>query len=105
MPIITSRYWNMVHGTAPEEVRQDLEGMQTMRVLGRNMAFFLRCKEGRSDPRSGASHSGAISIYQLHPLKGAFSMENFVYEYPTKVYFGKGAARQHLSNIFVRLWS
>ena len=45
MPIITSRYWNMVHGTAPEEVRQDLEGMQTMRVLGRNMAFFLRCKE------------------------------------------------------------
>ena len=45
MPIITSRYWNMVHGTVPEEVRQDLEGMQTMRVLGRNMAFFLRCKE------------------------------------------------------------
>lgn len=45
MPIITSCYWNMVHGTAPEEVRQDLEGMQTMRVLGRNMAFFLRCKE------------------------------------------------------------
>lgn len=45
MPIITSRYWNMIHGTAPEEVRQDLEGMQTMRILGRNMAFFLRCKE------------------------------------------------------------
>lgn len=45
MPIITSRYWNMVHGTVPEEVRQDLEGMQTMRVLGRNMAVFLRCKE------------------------------------------------------------
>lgn len=45
MPIITSRYWNMVRGTVPEEVRQDLEGMQTMRVLGRNMAFFLRCKE------------------------------------------------------------
>lgn len=45
MPIITSRYWNMVHGTVPEKVRQDLEGMQTMRVLGRNMAFFLRCKE------------------------------------------------------------
>lgn len=45
MPIITSRYWNMVHGTAPEEVRLDLEGMQTVRVLGRNMAFFLRYKE------------------------------------------------------------
>ena len=45
MPIVTSRYWNMVHGTNPEEVRKDLEGMQTMRILGRNMAWFLRCKE------------------------------------------------------------
>ncbi len=45
MPIITSRYWNMVHGTTPEEVRQDLEGMQTMEFLGHNMAYFLKCKE------------------------------------------------------------
>ena len=45
MPIITSRYWNMVHGTTPDEVRQDLEGMQTMRILGYNMAYFLKCKE------------------------------------------------------------
>ena len=45
MPIITSRYWNMVHGTNPDEVRQDLEGMQAMRVLGRTMAWFLKCKE------------------------------------------------------------
>ena len=45
MPIITSRYWNMVHGTAPEQVKEDLEGMQVMRVLGNNMAFFLKCKE------------------------------------------------------------
>ena len=45
MPIITSRYWNMVHGTTPDEVRQDAEGMQTMRILVRNMAFFLRCKQ------------------------------------------------------------
>ena len=45
MPIITSQYWNMVHGAKPEEVKQDLEGMQTMRTLGRNMAFFLKCKE------------------------------------------------------------
>ena len=45
MPIITSQYWNMVHGAKPEEVKQDLEGMQIMRTLGRNMAFFLRCKE------------------------------------------------------------
>lgn len=45
MPIISSRYWNIVHGAAPDQVRQDLEGMQTMRILGKNMAFFLKCKE------------------------------------------------------------
>ena len=45
MPIISSRYWNMVHGNTPEEVRQDAEGLQIMRVLARNMAWFLRLKE------------------------------------------------------------
>jgi multimeric flavodoxin WrbA len=45
MPIISSTYWNMVHGFAPEDVRRDLEGLQVMRNLGRNMAWFLRCKE------------------------------------------------------------
>ena len=45
MPIISSFYWNMVHGNTPEEVRQDLEGLATMRQLGRNMAFFLKCIE------------------------------------------------------------
>ena len=45
MPIITSRYWNMVHGTKPEEVKQDQEGIQTMHILGRNMAWFLKCRE------------------------------------------------------------
>lgn len=45
MPIISSRYWNLVHGSTPEEVKKDLEGMQTMRVLARNMAWFLKCKE------------------------------------------------------------
>lgn len=44
MPIVKSRYWNMVHGTNPGEVKQDLEGMQVMRVLGNNMAFLLNCK-------------------------------------------------------------
>lgn len=38
MPIVTSTYWNMVHGMTPDEVRKDLEGMQTMRNIGRNMA-------------------------------------------------------------------
>lgn len=42
MPIVSSQYWNMVHGNTPEEVKQDLEGMQTMRVLGQNMAWLLK---------------------------------------------------------------
>lgn len=45
MPVISSRYWNMVHGNTMEEVKEDLEGMQVMRTLGRNMAWFLKCKE------------------------------------------------------------
>ena len=44
MPIVTSRYWNMVHGATPDEVRQDKEGMQVMQILGNNMAFFINCK-------------------------------------------------------------
>lgn len=43
MPIISSRYWNMVHGSKAEDVKKDEEGMQTMRILGRNMAYFLKC--------------------------------------------------------------
>ncbi|MBO5337713.1 MAG: flavodoxin family protein [Lachnospiraceae bacterium] len=45
MPIVSSQYWNMVHGNTPEEVLQDLEGLQTMRTLGNNMAWLLKCIE------------------------------------------------------------
>ncbi len=45
MPIISGRYWNMVHGNSPEEVKQDLEGLQNMRILARNMAYYLKCIE------------------------------------------------------------
>lgn len=45
MPIPTSQYWPMVHGNTPDEVRQDLEGLQTMRLLGENMAWLLKCIE------------------------------------------------------------
>ena len=45
MPVISGRYWNMVHGHTPEEVRQDLEGMQNMRILARNFAWHLKCLE------------------------------------------------------------
>lgn len=43
MPIVSSQYWNQVHGTNAEEVVKDEEGMQTMRTLGNNMAWLLQC--------------------------------------------------------------
>lgn len=45
MPIVTSQYWNMVHGSKPEDVLKDEEGMQTMRTLGNNMSWLLKCIE------------------------------------------------------------
>ncbi|MBP3489522.1 MAG: flavodoxin family protein [Roseburia sp.] len=45
MPVVSSQYWNQVHGNTPEEVRKDAEGMQTMRTLGNNMAWLLKCIE------------------------------------------------------------
>ena len=42
MPIVSSSYWNSVHGRTIGEVTQDAEGMQTMRTLGRNMAWLLK---------------------------------------------------------------
>lgn len=45
MPIVSSRYWNMVHGNNAEGASQDAEGLWTMRQLGRNMAWLLRCIE------------------------------------------------------------
>ena len=43
MPIASSQYWNMVHGLTPEDVIQDKEGLQTMRNIGKNMAWMLQC--------------------------------------------------------------
>ena len=45
MPVIGATYWNLVHGAAPGEAEQDAEGLQTMRNLARNMAYFLQCQE------------------------------------------------------------
>lgn len=45
MPMVASNYWNMVHGNTPEEVKQDLEGLQIMRGVGQNMAWMLKCIE------------------------------------------------------------
>ncbi len=45
MPIISGRYWNMVHGFTPDDVRKDAEGLQNLRYVARNMVYHLRCKE------------------------------------------------------------
>lgn len=45
MPIVSSNYWNQVHGFTPEDVMQDKEGLQIMRTLGENMAWLLKCIE------------------------------------------------------------
>lgn len=42
MPVAASQYWNMVYGTNAEEVKKDLEGLQTMRTLGHNVAFLVK---------------------------------------------------------------
>lgn len=43
MPIVASQYWNSVHGFTPDDVLKDREGLQTMRTLGENMAWLLKC--------------------------------------------------------------
>ena len=65
MPIVTSQYWNQVHGNTPEEVVRDEEGMQTMRTLAENMAWLLKCiAAGRS--------SGVPEPRQEHKLRTTF---------------------------------
>lgn len=43
MPVVPSQYWNSIHGSTREEAMKDLEGLQIMRQLGRNMAWMLKC--------------------------------------------------------------
>ena len=45
MHVVGSQYWNQVHGFTPDDVRKDKEGLQTMRTLGENMAWLLKCIE------------------------------------------------------------
>ena len=50
MPVVSSGYWNMVHGASPADVLQDGEGLQIMRTIGKNMAWLLKCLEaGKKD--------------------------------------------------------
>lgn len=66
MPIISSRYWNMVHGQTKEDVLKDEEGMQIMRILGRNMAYYLKCIE--------AGKEKGIKL----PIKEKITFTNFI---------------------------
>jgi len=51
MPVVSSQYWNAVHGFTPDDVRRDLEGLQIMRTLGNNMAWLIKCiKSGNPPP-------------------------------------------------------
>ncbi len=52
MPIAGSQYWPMVHGHTPDDVRQDLEGMQTMRLLGKNLVWLMRGAQAQRTPTS-----------------------------------------------------
>ena len=60
MPVVTSIYWNQVHGNTPDEVRQDAEGLQTMRQLARNMAWMLRCFE--------AGKAAGVPLPEIEPV-------------------------------------
>ena len=51
MPVVSSQYWNAVHGNTPEEVLQDKEGLQIMRTLASNMAWMLNCIEQSNIPK------------------------------------------------------
>ena len=66
MPIVSSRYWNMVHGSTPEQVEEDKEGLWTMRALARNMAYLLKCQE--------AARAAGIAL----PRQEAGEYTNFV---------------------------
>ena len=66
MPVVSSTYWNMVHGSRPEDVMKDEEGVQVMQNLGRNMAWLLQCIE--------AGKAAGIE----HPQEPATVRTNFI---------------------------
>ena len=50
MPVVSSCYWNMVHGFTPEDVYADKEGVRTMQVLADNMAYLIKMKNAYNEP-------------------------------------------------------
>ena len=64
MPIVSSSYWNEVHGFTKEDVEKDLEGLQTMRNLGRNMAFMIKSfKLGKKEYGLPKTEIGAFDSF------------------------------------------
>ena len=61
MPIVTSQYWNIVYGRTEGEAALDAEGMQTMRTLARNMAWFLKSTGGKPAPGRPADEPWAMT--------------------------------------------
>lgn len=68
MPVVSSCYWNMVHGNKPEEVWQDKEGVQIMRILGHEMSWLLKSIEAGPEVRSFPAGTGRENPYQFYPL-------------------------------------
>lgn len=66
MAVVGSQYWNQVHGFTPDDVRKDIEGLQTMRTLARNMAWLVKCIE--------AGKKAGIEYPQHEPI----TMTNFI---------------------------
>ena len=71
MPVVSSSYWNMVYGKTPDEVRQDEEGLQTMRNIGHNMAYLLKCmqagkEQGILPPQNNVSVRTNFKIGRAH---------------------------------------
>ena len=64
MPVATSTYWNQIHGFTAEDAKKDLEGLQTMRNLARNMAFMIRAiKDAKEKYGAPAVERGAFTSF------------------------------------------
>lgn len=69
MPIVSSTYWNEVHGFQPSDVEKDYEGLQTMRNLGRNMAFLIKAIEDRRRVEGGIPEQEQTCLTSFHEGK------------------------------------
>ena len=75
MPVVSSRYWNMVHGQTPEEVLEDKEGVQIMRVAGKKHGLASPVHAGGKRKGDFPSGAGGENQYKFYPLTaGIFCM-------------------------------